>query len=245
VTRGGVRAVLYKESLELRRMNVSKASTLVGVLLILGLFGFLSWVTYFAEPLAWGWVILVFMPVVPTFFVAFFAAESVVGERERHTLETLLASPLRGREVIFGKVALHFLVATALFLGLVLYVWLCAMLAAPSQGFPVPPPGALLAAFVLFSGMFLVNESIGIFVGQIARTVATATTVISPITALPLMGLIIFPQLLGDAPEEVVEARLAEIVWLIVGSITAIALLIAIPLLILALRRARPERLLA
>lgn len=45
----------------------------------------------------WAWT--------PLFIVAAVVADSVVGERERHTLETLLASRLPDRAILLGKVA--------------------------------------------------------------------------------------------------------------------------------------------
>jgi ABC-2 type transport system permease protein len=44
----------------------------------------------------WAWT--------PVFVVAFIAADAVAGERERHTLETLLASRLSDRAILLGKV---------------------------------------------------------------------------------------------------------------------------------------------
>jgi ABC-2 type transport system permease protein len=50
-----------------------------------------------------------FMPVIliwlPLFMVATMTADSFAGERERHTLETLLASRLSDRAILFGKIA--------------------------------------------------------------------------------------------------------------------------------------------
>lgn len=45
----------------------------------------------------WGWL--------PVFVVAIAVTDLIAGERERHTLETLLASPLPDRAILLGKVA--------------------------------------------------------------------------------------------------------------------------------------------
>jgi len=55
------------------------------------------WVTSPVTMLYWAWV--------PLMLVTGFIADSFAGERERHTLETLLASRLPDRAILFGKVA--------------------------------------------------------------------------------------------------------------------------------------------
>jgi ABC-2 type transport system permease protein len=56
-----------------------------------------------------GWVespmALVLAAWLPLFMVATVVADSFAGERERHTLETLLASRLSDRSILFGKMA--------------------------------------------------------------------------------------------------------------------------------------------
>lgn len=77
-------------------------ATSVGVpVFVLGVF--LPWQVgpkYFSEaigPIMWTWM--------PVFMVATMVCESFAGERERHTLETLLASRLSDRTILFGKIA--------------------------------------------------------------------------------------------------------------------------------------------
>ncbi len=77
-------------------------ATSVGVpVFVLGVF--LPWQIgprYFTDavgPIMWTWM--------PVFMVATMVCESFAGERERHTLETLLASRLSDRTILFGKIA--------------------------------------------------------------------------------------------------------------------------------------------
>jgi ABC-2 type transport system permease protein len=74
-----------------------------GLLVMLAVFGVLlpaqnglEWVSSPAPLLAWSWV--------PLMLVAGVVADSFAGERERHTLETLLASRLPDRAILLGKV---------------------------------------------------------------------------------------------------------------------------------------------
>ena len=73
-----------------------------GMLLFIGAFGVLlplmngrSWITSPVLVFAWTWV--------PMFLVSTVIADAFAGERERHTLETLLASRLSEEAILFGK----------------------------------------------------------------------------------------------------------------------------------------------
>jgi ABC-2 type transport system permease protein len=55
-----------------------------------------AWITSPISLVYWAWV--------PLFLVTAVIADSFAGERERHTLETLLASRLSDRAILFGKV---------------------------------------------------------------------------------------------------------------------------------------------
>ncbi len=56
-----------------------------------------EWVTTPLLPVAWSWL--------PLLLVGALVADSFAGERERKTLETLLASRLSDRAILFGKMA--------------------------------------------------------------------------------------------------------------------------------------------
>jgi ABC-2 type transport system permease protein len=78
--------------------------TLIRPLLFIGILGILfpiqagmQWLT-----LAPGEMLLVIY--LPFFFVINFIGDAIAGERERHTLETLLASRISDRAILFGKV---------------------------------------------------------------------------------------------------------------------------------------------
>src|SRR5438045_4186121 len=92
--------VIWKEWKEF----LSQRSTLLSMLVFLVIFAVLlpyqagaGWVE---SPL--GVVNLLFMPL---FFVLTVIADAFAGERERHTLDTLLASRLSDRAILFGKLA--------------------------------------------------------------------------------------------------------------------------------------------
>lgn len=74
----------------------------LGLLVFIGVFGVLlplqtgrEWINAPTNLLIWGWI--------PFLLVSGVVADSFAGERERHTLETLLASRLSDRSILAGK----------------------------------------------------------------------------------------------------------------------------------------------
>ena len=65
-----------------------------------------EWLTSPAAALAWLWL--------PVMLTMNMVAEAFAGERERHTLETLLASRLSDRAILFGKMAASILYGFAI-----------------------------------------------------------------------------------------------------------------------------------
>jgi ABC-2 type transport system permease protein len=108
--------IVWKELKELivaRAGRPLSSAALVGMLVLVGIA--LPWwlgQAWLSNPLVfWVWVLL------PVPLVIGAAAESFAGERERHTLETLLASPLSDQAILTGKI-----IAAAL------YGWLNALI---------------------------------------------------------------------------------------------------------------------
>jgi len=90
----------------LQRGNVggSRRAGWLSILIVLGAFGLFlplqigpAWLSRPQLLLFWAWV--------PLFLVSSITTDTFAGERERHTLETLLASRLSDRAILFGKVA--------------------------------------------------------------------------------------------------------------------------------------------
>ena len=74
-----------------------------GIVLFLAAFGIIlplqagrAWITSPSLAIAWSWV--------PMFLVSTVIADAFAGERERHTLETLLATRLSDNAILFGKI---------------------------------------------------------------------------------------------------------------------------------------------
>lgn len=107
--------VLRKEWREIFLMRGSVRSGVTNVLILVGVIGIVmpwqsgpEWLTSPVGAMIWAWL--------PIFSSTGIIADSVAGERERHTLETLLASRLNDRAILLGKIS-----AT------VLYAWMLSV----------------------------------------------------------------------------------------------------------------------
>lgn len=94
--------VTRKEFKEILAMGGGGTRGWLGQLVMLGIFGIFlplqagrAWVETPLLLLAWAWL--------PYLLAATTISDSFAGERERHTLETLLASRLSDRAILFGK----------------------------------------------------------------------------------------------------------------------------------------------
>ncbi len=98
-----ISTVLWKEMKALLRYQGSRTKSLLGFLIpmvMLGIYLPLQIGRALVEG-PWSLLISVFIPMM---MVGMTIPESFAGERERHTLETLLASRLTDRAILFGKV---------------------------------------------------------------------------------------------------------------------------------------------
>lgn len=96
--------IIWKETKEILFQRGNLRGGWLGLLVFIGVFGIFmplqsgpEWVESPTGLFIWGWV--------PFLLVSGVVADSFAGERERHTLETLLASRLSDRAILFGKIA--------------------------------------------------------------------------------------------------------------------------------------------
>jgi len=96
--------VLWKESKELLQARGTLRVNLASLLMNLGIFGvFLPW-RFGLDWLKSLWTAFGVL-FIASFWTTGVIADSFAGERERHTLETLLASRLSNQAILFGKYA--------------------------------------------------------------------------------------------------------------------------------------------
>jgi ABC-2 type transport system permease protein len=190
-----VYTVMWKEWKELLLQRGSLRAGLFRVVLVAGAFGILlpaqmgqSWIDSPLQLLNWAWV--------PIFLVTSLVADAFAGERERHTLETLLASRLSDRSILFGKAAAAVAYAWALTLLTLLAGVVTVNLVAGSGGLLLIPAPMLVGGVILSLLTAGLAAGIGILVSLRASTVRQAQQTLSiatmvllfvPLFALPAL----------------------------------------------------------
>jgi len=164
-------AVAWKEWREL--IGQRGLSGKQGIVLFAVTFGILlplmngrAWITSPMTALAWSWV--------PMFLVMTVIADAFAGERERHTLETLLASRLSDGAILFGKMGAAIgyagiLTVVCLILGL-----LTVNLAHRQSGLVLYAPSVILAMCVLGLLGAVFVAAMGVLISLRAATVRQA-----------------------------------------------------------------------
>jgi len=185
-----VGTVLWKELRELRQGSQASRfgrGGLTHALLMVAVFGILlpfsfgrDWVTSPTMLLYWAWV--------PMLIISSVVAQSFAGERELHTLESLLATRLSDRSILFGKIAACLvygwgITISSLLLGLVvtnLRYW--------GEGPLLYAPAMAVAIVALTLLLSLMASSLGVLVSLRARTVRQAQQALSVATMVLVMG---------------------------------------------------------
>jgi ABC-2 type transport system permease protein len=217
----------------------------VSILIIIGVVGvylpYMNGVEWLSDPvslLTWAWL--------PIFMTNSMVADAFAGERERHTLETLLSTRLSDGAILLGKVAAS-----------VLYAWLISLLSALT--------GALTVNVMAGSGTFLfykpamffggllgvllvaiLMSAIGVFVSLKAETVRQAAQKLSlSVTALWFIPFILL-QTFPDQTKRVIE-NLAPLLeqngTLLLVLVFVILLAVDVLMLLLAKKRFKRTRL--
>ena len=127
---GDITTIMTKEWREFFISGGSRRTGLIFVLIIVAIFGF--YLPYRAGQtlLASPWIVVLYSFVLPVQLMTNIIADAIAGERERHTLETLLASRLSDRAIILGKLG----AAVGYSLALSVITALVGMVAANLQG---------------------------------------------------------------------------------------------------------------
>src|SRR5512135_3785129 len=97
-----IMTIIWKESKSLLKQGKGRSKSILILLTPVLMFGIILPIEFREEwfRMAWSLTIALFTPLI---LIAPTICESFAGERERHTLETLLASRLPDRSILFGK----------------------------------------------------------------------------------------------------------------------------------------------
>jgi ABC-2 type transport system permease protein len=173
-----IRTVIWKEWKELiLQRDRSRKDVLVRAMVVTVVFVFMVWrvgLAFVDNP------VLLFMPgYILLFCVIAIVADSFAGERERHTLETLLASRLPDQSILLGKIASAVLLAWAV----MFFVLLCGLVEVNIQRaaeYGLILPVHRFIGVLVFSLLLLVFVScVGVFVSLRASTVRQATQILN------------------------------------------------------------------
>lgn len=236
--------IVWKECKELIQAQGSRRGGLLRLLIMVGVFGIFlpvqtgrEWVTSPMVLVYWAWV--------PLFLVVGVVADAFAGERERHTLETLLASRLPNWSILFGKVlaAVGYgwgITMVSLLLGLVSVNVVHGqgqLLLYSALTFVAGTVLGLLAAGLAASAGVLVSLRAAT-VRQAAQTMSIATMVVIfvPVTIASAL-----PRLLPQVSALEVQAFLTNANWTLV-LVVAAAVLAVIDGVLLAVGMARFQR---
>jgi ABC-2 type transport system permease protein len=196
-------------------------------------------------PITWGpdWLAqlppLVVAAITSVILVGVMVPESIAGERERHTLETLLASRLPDRAILFGKLLVPLAVGWGaavlanLWSALVINVshWEGEILF-----FTLPIAlGSLALSFLLA----LLTAGAGIFVSLKAATAQEATQILMFAILIPPMLLQIVPLLFREQMKQFLDVVNGPQLLLIILAVLAVLDLVVLVAAVARFRRAR------
>ena len=181
--------------------------------------------------------VLILTFIVPIVIIAVTIPNSFAGERERHTLETLLASRLPDRTILFGKLVVPVVFAWTV-LGIAHILALAIFNTAHWNGsLQFHPPTLLLGIIGLGLMLPLVAAEVGVFISLRAATVQSATQALFMVLFLPIIVLqIVGAVVIGTGQDRIqgILDTLETLNWTVVLILLLAGLLIATVLLLTA-----------
>ncbi len=125
---------------------------------------------------------------VPFFLIMSLMGDAFAGERERHTLETLLASRMPDRSILLGKVFIAVAYGMGLILGSLLLGLVLVNLTRSGGTWQFYPPNLLLGVIILGVAVSTLGAGAGALVSLRSQTVRQATQVLSIGTLVLTVG---------------------------------------------------------
>ncbi|HZC06160.1 MAG TPA: ABC transporter permease [Ktedonobacterales bacterium] len=220
----------------------------IGVLLIMGIISILLPLLLGRALITSGTPVIVDGVYLPAMILLNVIPDSFAGERERHTLETLLASRLSDRAILFGKVGAAVTYGWAVGLSAALVQVVVANLshknARPGAALAFYPAGSAIAIVVLGLLMSLLIASVGCLVSLRASTTRQAQLNLSFGFLVLVFAPVILLQLLPRETQSNFLALLntanpTQVFFIIVGAL----LVVDVALLFIALARFQRARL--
>lgn len=168
-----MKTMLWKEWKELLLASGERRSAFLMLVLPVVVVGIVipwqagrSWVDSPITMAAWAWF--------PLFLVINVIADSFAGERERHTLETLLASRLSDFAILFGKIAAAVVYAWGLTLVMLVFGIVTVNVTAGAGELLLYPPATMLGAAGLSLLGAILTAGAGVLVSLQSSTARAA-----------------------------------------------------------------------
>lgn len=235
--------VAWKEWLEFRdqllRLRRGGLSALI-VILMLGIVTPLQmgplWLT---SPL-----MLAYWPLLSSGMVSTLIADAFAGERERHTLETLLATRLSDSAILLGKVLAAVLYGLVFTFANIVVGIITLSVAHAGEGFQAPPPLHVAWMLLLVTLACSTLAGIGVFISLKAATVRQAQQTLGIIMMVLFIGPVLFIQFLDQDARLALAARLTTVgTGRLVGWASAVLATASLLLIAMALARFRRGKL--
>jgi len=183
-----IMTIMWKESKGLFKQGKSRSKSILVLLTPVLMFGIILPIQFREEWLDMGWSLAIAL-FTPLILIAPTICESFAGERERHTLETLLASRLPDRAILFGKM----IVSIAYGWGMTVFLLLMSLVivnmlmwAGKFQFYQMNIFLADIGLSLLFSGLMV---TLGILISLRSVTVQSAQQVLMMALVIPIFGL--------------------------------------------------------
>jgi ABC-2 type transport system permease protein len=199
--------VVWKEWQEFRDQLLSLRRGGLSALILALILGVVAPVELGAE-----WVnsklIVGYWPFLAATMVSSLIADSVAGERERHTLETLLASRLADSSILIGKIIAAVIYGVGFAVVNIVIGLIAVNVAHRESGLLLFAPQRIVATMVLTIVASLLMAGIGVFISLRASTVKQAQQAFGIAIIVLTMGPVLLFNALG------VEARERVVTWL-------------------------------
>jgi ABC-2 type transport system permease protein len=231
-------SILRKDLKEIFIQRGSLRGGLSNVLIVLAIVGVLFPLQFGGEWLS-SPVSLISAAWLPLFMAMGLVADAFAGERERHTLETLLASRLSDQAILFGKMGAACVYGLGLAIAGMLLGALTANIQNPGAGFY--PAASFLGSFVFGLLGTLLVTGLGVLISLRADSVRQAYQRMSLGFLVLWLPLIVGPQVLPEAWLAQIGRWLARVNLAQAGGMVALALL-ALDILLIGLAMARFKR---
>ncbi|HSV85915.1 MAG TPA: ABC transporter permease subunit [Levilinea sp.] len=240
-----IKTIIWKEMKEVLIQRGGSRGGFFGILIILGLMGVIlplqtgsEWLRNPFLLLIWSWL--------PIFLVINIVADAFAGERERHTLETLLASRLSDRAIMLGKISAAVLYAWGMAVSGMLLGAVTVNLANLGSGLQFYSGYAFPAGVVLSLLASVLVASLGVMVSLHAPTARAAYQRLSAIMiVIWLVPTIVLQFLPGELSAEIFGVLGAVNIGAVLAWGAAVLLVADMILIYIGLARFRRARLLS